>query len=150
LTNCVGAPADPDVERWTLVANDLCRQAVVDHRIVLRTSGIQHRDFVDLGDACRVIEKATAPSVVPLGTFNLGSGEPMTVRALADCVQREAEKATDVRPPIEAPPPEGPATAPAVIDIGRLRALGLAPTTPIEESVRETVAFCREHYRFVR
>src|SRR5204862_996025 len=28
LTNAVGAPADPSVERWTLVANDLCRQAV--------------------------------------------------------------------------------------------------------------------------
>jgi UDP-glucose 4-epimerase len=150
LTNAVGAPAHPEIDRWTLVANDLCRQAVVDHQIVLRTSGIQHRDFVDLGDACRVIAKAAIPEgVVPPGTLNLGSGEPMTVRALADCVQRETERASGLRPPIEAPPPEGPSHAPPVVDVERIRALGLAPTTPIEESVRRIVEFCRTHYRFL-
>jgi UDP-glucose 4-epimerase len=150
LTNAVGAPAHPEVDRWTLVANDLCRQAIVDHQIVLRTSGIQHRDFVDLGDTCRVIAHAAAPDgLVRAGTFNLGSGEATTVRALADCVQREAEKATNIRPPIEAPPPEGPSPAPPIVDIDRIRALGLSPTTPIEESVRETVEFCRTHYRFL-
>ncbi len=27
LSNALGAPADPGVNAWTLIANDLCRQA---------------------------------------------------------------------------------------------------------------------------
>src|SRR5439155_27107075 len=39
LTNCVGAPAHPSVERWTLVVNDLCRQGAVRGHLRLRTHG---------------------------------------------------------------------------------------------------------------
>ncbi|MEY2452105.1 MAG: UDP-glucose 4-epimerase [Acidimicrobiaceae bacterium] len=147
LTNAVGAPPDPAVDRWTLVGNDLCRQAVVERRIVLRTSGTQHRDFVDIGDACHAISAAVDPTLVPAGTVNLGSGVPRTVRWLAERVQHEIELITGERPPIEAPPPEADAPAPPMIDIGRLRQLELAPTTPIEQSVRDTIAFCRTHRR---
>jgi nucleoside-diphosphate-sugar epimerase len=73
----------------------------------------------------------------------------MSVRALAECVQREADEATNIRPRIEAPPAEGPIPAAPIINIDRIRALGLAPTTPIEESVRETIEFCCAHYRFL-
>ena len=35
LTNSVGAPLDPRVDRWSLVANDLARQGALDGRLTL-------------------------------------------------------------------------------------------------------------------
>ena len=48
LTNAVGAPADPSVDRWSLVANDLCPPGRADGRLALRSAGVQWRDFVAL------------------------------------------------------------------------------------------------------
>jgi UDP-glucose 4-epimerase len=146
LTNSVGAPADPRVDRWTLVANDLCRQAVQDHRVVLRTSGVQYRDFVDLGDVCAALAAAADPfGPIRPGTYNLGSGRPLTVRALAEIVQDVVEQATGSRPLLEAPDPEGPPPEPYVVDVNRIAAAGLSTATPIESSIAETVRFCLAH-----
>ena len=80
LTNAVGAPAHPDVDRWTLVAADLCRSAVQAEEVVLRSSGQQWRDFIGLVDVVRAIARSADPAVVPSGTYNLASGRPTTVR----------------------------------------------------------------------
>ncbi len=55
LTNSVGAPLDARVDRWSLVANDLARQGARNGRLSLRSSGVQWRDFVGLGDVCAAI-----------------------------------------------------------------------------------------------
>ena len=57
LTNSVGAPGGVDVDRWSLVANDLCRQAATTGRLVLRSDGTQWRDFVALSDVCDVVSR---------------------------------------------------------------------------------------------
>jgi UDP-glucose 4-epimerase len=146
LTNSVGAPAHPEVDRWSLVANDLCRQAVRDHRIVLRTSGVQYRDFVDLGDVCSALAMAADPSgPIRPGTYNLGSGRPTTVRCLAETVQDCVERATGARPPLEAPEPDCPSPDPYFVSASRLRAAGVSTSTPIESSIEETVRFCLAH-----
>src|SRR5205085_1729863 len=55
LTNSVGAPYDPGVDRWTLVANDLCRQGAQAGQLELRSSGMQWRDFVPLRSVCAAL-----------------------------------------------------------------------------------------------
>ena len=39
LSNTFGAPAGADVPRWSLVFNDLCRQAVVEKKLTLKSAG---------------------------------------------------------------------------------------------------------------
>ena len=53
LTNSVGAPAAVEVDRWSLLVNDLCRQAVRTGRLVLQTAGLQQRDWVSLARRVR-------------------------------------------------------------------------------------------------
>src|SRR5690606_29599263 len=79
LSNAVGAPADPSVDRWTLVANDLGRSAVLDRKMVLHSTGQQWRDFIALTDACRMIAGTLAPTVPP-GVYNLAAGASSMVR----------------------------------------------------------------------
>jgi UDP-glucose 4-epimerase len=145
LTNGVGAPVSPHVDRWSLVVNDLCRQAVVDGALRLRTDGLQWRDFVPLVDVCRVLAAAVDPARVPAGTYNLSSGRPSTVRAVAELVGDAVEEATGRRPPLHAPPATGEPAAPYLVDATRLDALGLRADTPLRAAVDETIRFCLDH-----
>ena len=55
LSNSFGAPVIPSINRWTLLANDLARQAIENNVIRLHSNGCQHRDFVCLTDVENII-----------------------------------------------------------------------------------------------
>jgi UDP-glucose 4-epimerase len=144
LTNAVGAPADPRVNRWSLVANDLARQGAREGRLALRSSGVQWRDFVALSDVCTAIAAAAGGTLAP-GTYNLGSGTASTVLALAGLVQDAFEQQTGARPALEAPPSEGDAPEAYRVAVQRIGSGGVQAGGPLAAAVGETVAFCLEH-----
>jgi UDP-glucose 4-epimerase len=141
LTNAVGALPDPRVERWTLVANDLCRQAVEGPVITLRTSGHQWRDFIALADAVEIIS-AAALGAVPSGTYDLGSGVPTRVLDLATMVAEEASVILDRPTSVSAPAHDGPSPEPSAVDVRPLAGLGLRAHTDLRDAVRETLRAC--------
>jgi UDP-glucose 4-epimerase len=150
LSNSVGAPLHPSVDRWSLVANDLARQGALDGRLALRTAGVQWRDFVALDDVCAAIASAARTNDTGLapGTYNLGSGQARTVLDLAHLVQDAFEQRTGRRPPLDAPapPPESERDAPYHVSVKRLAGAGVTPAAaPLENAVSETVGFCLDH-----
>jgi UDP-glucose 4-epimerase len=149
LTNAVGAPEHPSVDRWTLVANDLCRQGATRGELELRSSGMQWRGFVPMRDACSIIAAAATArdSQLPSGTYNLGSGHPLTVRELAELIRDSFERHTGVRPPLRAPSAGQDRPAPYRVSVERLRHHGLSAASPLAAAVDETVSFCLEHRR---
>lgn len=152
LTNSVGAPHHPGVDRWTLVANDLCRQGATRGQLSLRSSGTQWRDFVSLSWVCSAICAAAGAgeASVPGGTYNLGSGQPTTVRALAGLIQDAFEQCTGNRPALEAPDPEPGPPGPYYVSTALLSGCGLSTPPPLSEAVAETVRFCLEHEEQLR
>jgi UDP-glucose 4-epimerase len=79
---------------WTLVVNDLCRQAVSNQRIVLRSSGRQCRDFIPLHDVARAIDHFVA---IPAGrwgreVYNLGGECTMSILEVAKRVAAVYER----------------------------------------------------------
>ena len=147
LTNSVGAPADPGVDRWSLVANDLARQGTLLGRMELRSAGVQWRDFVALTDVCSAIVAACEPNGGRLspGTYNLGSGRPATVLELAGLVQDALADRTGERPALHvpAPPPDPP--GPYHVSVAGLAAHGIGAGRSLREAVQETVDFCLEN-----
>jgi UDP-glucose 4-epimerase len=149
LTNSLGAPAHPSVERWTLVANDLSRQGALDGHLRLRSSGSQWRDFIALPDvhaavlaACRLDEPT-----LTAGTYNLGSGTSMTIRELAGLIGGAFERVTGSRPELIAPAlePEAERPDPYTVSVELAAERGLRATTSVAEAVEGTVRFCIEH-----
>lgn len=85
LSNGYGYPMHREVNRWTLVFNDLCRQAVTTGRIVLKSSGKQHRDFIALHDIARAVHHFlfVAPDRWGDGLYNLGGNCSMSILDVA-------------------------------------------------------------------
>lgn len=147
LSNALGAPADPAVDRWTLVASDLCRQAALTGTMALHSAGLQWRDFVDLGDVCRVIAASTDGDRVAPGVYNLASGRARTIRSVAELVQDAFEHLTGTRPTLHAPDPDPDEPAPPTyrVSVDRLAAQGQHSSTPATESIEGLARFCLEH-----
>lgn len=150
LTNAVGAPADPTVDRWTLVASDLARRGVLERTMVLRSDGLQWRDFIALDDARRLILGALDPDRVPPGTYNLGSGEPTTVRQLAEVVQQRVERRCGFRPELVVPAATRPPDAPYEVIASKLEGCGLRAELSLEDGVDEIVDHCTKHEAALR
>jgi UDP-glucose 4-epimerase len=145
LTNSVGAPRAVDVDRWSLLVNDLCRQAATSGRLVLQTPGLQHRDWVPLRDVCRAIGDVCHVGKVPAGTYNLGSGTTASVRDIAYLVADVWAEATGDRPDVIVPTSSDTASRPYRVDVQRLGALGIRLDSPIRDAVDEVVRFCVRH-----
>lgn len=56
LANAIGAPLTKDVNCWMLVVNDLCKQAALDRRLVIRGPSSAVRNFITMKDVCMGLE----------------------------------------------------------------------------------------------
>lgn len=83
LTNGYGAPAVESIDRWSLIMNDLCKNAVLNKEILLRSHGHQKRDFVWIGDLCKAIHLLLGKENISGETYNVGKGESISMRFLA-------------------------------------------------------------------
>ncbi len=107
LSNAYGAPAHKDANCWMLLVNDLCRQAVTTGQLVLRSAGIQRRDFVTLTDVGRAIVHLLDLSrqEVGDGIFNIGGTWVPTVLDMACLIADRSEAILDFHPEIRRPDP---------------------------------------------
>lgn len=147
VSNGYGCPADPLVDRWTLVFLDLCRQAARSGSLALASSGRPQRDFICLDDVARAVELALAwPAARWRGeVFNLGGGCSLPVREVADRIaavyRQEYGGPAAVRPGPSGSPDEG---APVDFRIDRLRAEGFVPRHDWDAEIAATLGLCRE------
>lgn len=102
LSNAFGAPAYIDANCWILLVNDLCRQSVTNHTMVLRSSGMQRRDFITLEDTCRAITHLQKLPVDKLGDglFNVGGDWSPTILEMTQRVAERFQIITGIRPEI--------------------------------------------------
>lgn len=90
LSNIFGAPVHKDVNCWMLLVNDLCKQAVQTRRMVLHSTGLQHRDFMSMTNFCSVIDRFVSCSGTErfTGIFNIGSGTSQAVLTISKFIQQ--------------------------------------------------------------
>jgi UDP-glucose 4-epimerase len=85
LTNSYGAPFIKESDKWYLVLNDLTRSAFLNQKIILQTNGNAKRDFIWMGDVCKITLNSL--NVLPNDTYNLSSSQQYKVVELAQMVQ---------------------------------------------------------------
>jgi UDP-glucose 4-epimerase len=86
-SNGYGIPVDIDkFKRWTLVPVDFCREAIGNHKIVLRTPGLQKRNFVSIPDVCRVMEKSYS-LIDKIYLLHVYGVDTISIKAFAELVK---------------------------------------------------------------
>lgn len=148
LSNAIGAPAWPDVNRWSLIGNDLCRQAVTQGRIVLKSSGLQWRDFILVRDFVSAVRHMLDVPAQALGDglFNLGGRLPLRIIDVAETVARRASALLGREiPVIRAPESPGESWEKIDFSIDRIAAAGFqpSPASDLDGEIDATLRLCR-------
>ena len=148
LTNGFGYPMHPGVNRWTLLTNDLCRQAIDRQRLVLKTTGTQYRDFITLHDVARALSHFlfAVPEDWQDGLFNLGGNRSITIFEMAKHVARIYSRCAGVSEiPIEtrSTTNNGAAEKKFEVSISKLLSTGFHLKGCLEDEIRNTFEICR-------
>jgi UDP-glucose 4-epimerase len=150
LTNVFGYPVCKETAKWVLVFNDLCRQAVMDGQLVLKTSGLQQRNFLPMGDAVdALLFLAQQPDKWPAdGLINVAGLNDWSILDVADRVRQRAELLFGDSVEIVAPRPEGNDVnpVPVQVDRSRLEKMGFSWSNSWEEEIDRTLLSCRQWY----
>ena len=88
LTNGYGAPLNYDSSKWHLVVNDLCKKAFEDKKITLNSNGKPCRDFIYMGDVCKIVEDLLVCEEALGKTLNVGSGKTTQMLEIAQMVKK--------------------------------------------------------------
>ncbi|OGQ99692.1 MAG: hypothetical protein A2505_09495 [Deltaproteobacteria bacterium RIFOXYD12_FULL_55_16] len=147
LSNGFGAPAHPDVDRWTLLVNDLCRQAVQTRKLVLRSSGLQQRDFITLTDVGRAVRHLLGLSQTDCGDglFNLGGDNSISVWDMAQKISRRCQLTLGYLPGIERPAPRSDEQLDSLsYHSGKLQKTGFMLQGKLDEEIDRTLLLCAQ------
>lgn len=149
LSNGLGAPVAADVDRWTLIVNDLSRQAVTTRKLVLRSSGLQQRDFIALQDAARCVEHFIhlPAQLCGDGLFNLGGECALSIFEITRMVAARCEVVLGFKPLIERIEPEtGEQASHFDYSIAKLKATGFSLQGRFEDEIDATLALCQNEF----
>lgn len=145
LTNSFGAPERLDVDRWTLLVNDLCKQAILNKKLILNSDGMGYRDFVCMSDVERAVEHlVNFKSDNEVEVFNVGCGKSMKVLEMAELVSDEAQKIFKQEIPIARRLPSTPVSSGKELEISvaKLAATGFTWENDVRKEIRETLQSC--------
>lgn len=157
LSNGFGYPAHPQVNRWSLVVNDLCLQAVVSNKMVLKSSGRQHRDFITLTDISKCVEHLLSIDSQKLDAvdcvYNLGGEFSRSILGMAELIKERCEKAVGISPEIVVGTNNAPNKTPeepVVYNIDKIKKTGFELVTNVNEEIDKTLLFCERNKELLK
>ena len=145
LSNAFGAPVDEDVNCWTLLVNDLCRQAVETRKLVLRSHGLQQRDFITLQSTSRCLEHFLRLPATALhdGLFNVGGGQAVSIYEIALLIASRCKAVLGFMPTIERIEPQSQDVATLLeYSVAKLESTGFDIQQDFESEIDTTLSFC--------
>jgi UDP-glucose 4-epimerase len=149
LSNVYGAPMHKDVNCWMLLVNDLCRQAVQTHKLVLKTNGLQQRDFIGMTEISRVVEYFifNYEKSKQVGIFNIGAGVSKSVLDMAKMIQKRCQCLLGYIPLIEKiETSDYEVASPLKYEITKLESIGFLMQSREEEEIDSTLSMCCKEF----
>lgn len=147
LSNGVGVPIRAEVDRWTLLVNDLCRQAVTTRKLVLRSSGLQKRDFITLHDVVRAVFHYINLPIGQCadGLFNLGGECSLKVIDMAKLIVERCYEIFGFTPEIVVPDPlPHEASNDLQYVIEKMKSTGFDLEGNMKDEIDSTLLFCQK------
>ena len=151
LSNGYGYPMDKEINRWTLVFNDLCKQTATTNKIVLKSSGKQYRDFISLHNVARVVYHFlfVIPDKWGDGLYNLGGNCSMSILGVAQRIAN-VYRLKYKKPIIEIKTKSGHDNSdilkPIKYSIEKLLKTGFILNDKMDLEIEKTIDLCKEFY----
>ena len=103
LSNTFGEPMHENINCWNLVVNDLCKQAVENRKMIIKTSMFQQRDFIGLDSVCQVVEHMAVNKFEnnKNNIYNVGTGESNSIFQMSKLIQQRCDNIFGYKPEIE-------------------------------------------------
>jgi UDP-glucose 4-epimerase len=152
LSNAFGSPADIKINCWMLLINDLCMQAAKDGKLVLKSSGIQKRNFISIFNVSLAINHLikNREQLDKYSIFNLGSSLSSSVIDIAKLVQDRCYLVMGFKPPIKLPIENNDIEniEPLIYRTDKLTSLGLHLKYNCDvEEIDNLIKFCKKSSR---
>lgn len=149
LSNVYGAPASPDAKCWSLLTNDLCKQAIQTGELRLNTNGTQKRDFLDITSACEMLsflcEQPLNPDKSPI--FNLGAGKSQSLMEMAQLIQERCRVNFGFTPKIYANEQSiSENNSDLIFNIDRICHAGYLVKPNDLNEIDDLLIFCKKHF----
>ena len=144
--NGFGVPMDPSVNIWHVLINDLCNQVALGGSMTLRSSGLQERNFIPIGDICSAFLHFLNVDVqhVGDGLFNLGGPKSMTVLEMAQVIAERSRSVLHIDPPINRPKQTEPEVLmPLDYCIDKLISTGFSCVNDINFEIDQLLEMCK-------
>jgi len=149
LSNAFGMPINKSVNSWMLLVNDLCKQVVINKIMRLRSDGKQYRDFITLTDLCEAImffiniDEKNKESII----FNVGSGQAVTVYAMALLVAKRYKKLFGYYPKItKLEDGKMKKDGELFYSINKLIAMGFILSADVVNEIDNLLIFCEKNF----
>jgi len=145
LSNGFGYPMDIGVNRWTLVFNDLCRQAITLGKMVIKSSGKQHRDFISLHDIAAAVDHFLFKNSGSWGDglFNLGGDCSLSIIDVANKISSVFKNKYGTSIPIEiSKNDDGHTHHPVRFSIKKLKKTSFHLTGNMDDEIEQTLSLC--------
>ena len=149
LSNSFGAPVLPGINRWTLLVNDLARQATEHKRLTLLSNGCQYRDFICLDDVAHAVDQMAMAGTGRFKhiVYNLGSGNAKRVLDMANAMAAAYLQLYGQHLPVVLPPGASPTMEPELhFSVDRLLEEGVEIKNEVDNALKEILVFCMKHF----
>jgi UDP-glucose 4-epimerase len=149
LSNSFGPPIIPSVNRWTLLVNDLCRQAIENKILKLNSDGSQYIDFISLSDVENVVETIVKKPMnySNKNIYNLGSGKSLKVIEMAKMIANEYENLYKSKIEIVIPNKKNIRVQNKFIySVERLLSKNIIIANEFKTEIRNLLIFCKLHF----
>ena len=147
LSNAFGRPIAIDAAKWSLVFNDLCMQAATSDRLRLKSSGLQKRNFITLGDTVRAIAflSFNYKDWPDDHIMHVGSAVHWSIRDVAEHIAERSNFLWGKRLEITFPEiGENQIPKDFTFDVSRLERTGFVWENKFEQEIDNTLIACRK------
>lgn len=148
LSNVVGPPVSKNVNCWSLLVNDLCKQAIQRKTITLSSNKPVQRDFVSMSEVCRVIKHCLEMKPLnPNGKiFNVGSGISVDNHTMALKISERFYKKFRVYPRVQYDFTE-PSDGAFTFLIKEIQRTGLTLSSDLNQEIDQLLEFCQNEFK---
>jgi len=146
LANGFGRPVDPAVNTWRLLVADLCKRAVTDGSLELRTHGRHERDFVPVSDLAAALVHFARLDRLAQPVVIIGSGTPTTLLHMAERIAGRAASFTTRSVRVSINDTDTSAAQRYLLDVSRMRASGFEPALDIDVAIDDLLALAADPF----